>query len=90
MPLSYESILAFKNSLFIFKLKGLGDAMHDGGEAKPVHLKGTIDRRVPNGREHLVMRERNVHQTLAAIEGTTQAKRDRAMKRRRHNHLRLR
>ena len=40
MPLSYESILAFKNSLFVFKMKGSGDDVHGENEAKPVHLKG--------------------------------------------------
>ncbi|GMT31336.1 hypothetical protein PFISCL1PPCAC_22633, partial [Pristionchus fissidentatus] len=45
MPLSYESILAFKNSLFVFKMKGTGDVVHSGGnegEAKPVHVKGSM------------------------------------------------
>ncbi|GMT05296.1 hypothetical protein PENTCL1PPCAC_27470, partial [Pristionchus entomophagus] len=44
MPLSYESILAFKNSLFVFKMKGSGDVVHDGSDAegKPVHVKGSM------------------------------------------------
>ncbi|GMR30209.1 hypothetical protein PMAYCL1PPCAC_00404, partial [Pristionchus mayeri] len=44
MPLSYESILAFKNSLFVFKMKGSGDVVHDGSnaEGKPVHVKGSM------------------------------------------------
>ncbi|KAF8387309.1 gcy-35 [Pristionchus pacificus] len=45
MPLSYESILAFKNSLFVFKMKGSGDVVHEGNDAaegKPVHVKGSM------------------------------------------------
>ncbi|EPB75616.1 hypothetical protein ANCCEY_05305 [Ancylostoma ceylanicum] len=41
VPLSYESILAFKNSLFVFKMRGIGDIVHSKDEeVKPILLKG--------------------------------------------------
>ncbi|CAI4221386.1 unnamed protein product [Auanema sp. JU1783] len=43
VPFSYESILAFKNSLFIFKLKSFGDIVHQTkNDVKPVLLKGSM------------------------------------------------
>ncbi|KAL6723748.1 hypothetical protein Aduo_018722 [Ancylostoma duodenale] len=43
VPLSYESILAFKNSLFVFKMRGIGDIVHSKDEeVKPILLKGSM------------------------------------------------
>ncbi|CAJ0609751.1 unnamed protein product [Cylicocyclus nassatus] len=43
VPLSYESILAFKNSLFVFKMRGIGDIVHQKDEEmKPILLKGSM------------------------------------------------
>uniref|UniRef100_A0A1I7UNV2 guanylate cyclase n=1 Tax=Caenorhabditis tropicalis TaxID=1561998 RepID=A0A1I7UNV2_9PELO len=43
VPFSYESIKYYKNSLFVFRLKGLGDIVHDqSDEAKSVLLKGSM------------------------------------------------
>uniref|UniRef100_A0A8L8Q0Z7 guanylate cyclase n=1 Tax=Heligmosomoides polygyrus TaxID=6339 RepID=A0A8L8Q0Z7_HELPZ len=43
VPFSYESILAFKNSLFVFKMRGEGDIVHSKkDEMKPILLKGSM------------------------------------------------
>ncbi|EFP03135.1 CRE-GCY-35 protein [Caenorhabditis remanei] len=43
VPFSYESIKYYKNSLFVFRLKGLGDIVHNPtDEAKTVLLKGSM------------------------------------------------
>ncbi|PIC14274.1 hypothetical protein B9Z55_027237 [Caenorhabditis nigoni] len=43
VPFSYESIKYYKNSLFVFRLKGLGDIVHNpSDEAKTVLLKGSM------------------------------------------------
>ncbi|KAE9416454.1 hypothetical protein Angca_003586, partial [Angiostrongylus cantonensis] len=42
VPFSYESILAFKNSLFVFKMKDVGDIVHSKEENKPILLKGAM------------------------------------------------
>lgn len=41
VPLSFDSIMAFKNSLFVFKLKGIGDIVHENNQNnKSIVLKG--------------------------------------------------
>ncbi|VDO45742.1 unnamed protein product [Haemonchus placei] len=43
VPFSYESILAFKNSLFVFKMRGIGDLVHcKKDEIEPILLKGSM------------------------------------------------
>uniref|UniRef100_A0A8R1IT41 guanylate cyclase n=1 Tax=Caenorhabditis japonica TaxID=281687 RepID=A0A8R1IT41_CAEJA len=43
VPFSYESIRYYKNSLFVFRLKGIGDIVHEvSDEAKTVLLKGAM------------------------------------------------
>ncbi|EGT58389.1 hypothetical protein CAEBREN_31325 [Caenorhabditis brenneri] len=43
VPFSYESIKYYKNSLFVFRLKGIGDIVHNqADDAKTVLLKGSM------------------------------------------------
>ncbi|CAJ0583578.1 unnamed protein product, partial [Mesorhabditis spiculigera] len=42
VPLSFDSIMAFKNSLFIFKFKQPGDMVHTKNDIKPITLKGAM------------------------------------------------
>uniref|UniRef100_A0A1I7X370 guanylate cyclase n=1 Tax=Heterorhabditis bacteriophora TaxID=37862 RepID=A0A1I7X370_HETBA len=68
VPFSYESILAFKNSLFVFKMKGIGDIVHSQREeVKPIVLKGSMII-VDNGNYILYLSSVNVTTVRELIE----------------------